>query len=157
MMAIHTLLFILLFCALVEANGDPDPQYWTATTVVTETVWTMCTAEETETVDPKLPINLLDSKLTCTQVFENIKVALTTSIILPNAILTSVVVEPPASPTSCYSLPTPISSLDVIAFAANQITTDSSKASDPVFFYVGNNATSPEYVGTLIDGNRVLL
>ncbi|KAK0668213.1 hypothetical protein QBC41DRAFT_356792 [Cercophora samala] len=123
MMAIHTLLLALLLFASVEATGDPDTQYWAATTVVTETI------------------------------FENVRLALTTSIILPNAVLTSVVVQPPTSPASCYSLPTPTESLDVVAFAASQV----SASSEPVFFYVGNNATSPEYVGTFIDGNRVLL
>ncbi|KAK4465101.1 hypothetical protein QBC42DRAFT_262081 [Cladorrhinum samala] len=156
------LVITTLLINLVHPQYNPaSPWYW-ATTVVTETVWTVCTVEETETVGPNLfpaPHALLDSKLTCPQVIE--KAALTTNLVLPNPgeVLTSVTVQPPSSPTSCYALPTPPSSLEVVAFSANQISRDggNANATDPVFFYVGNNATSPEYVGTLVDGNRIIL
>ncbi|KAK3987651.1 hypothetical protein QBC44DRAFT_270551, partial [Cladorrhinum sp. PSN332] len=160
---ILSLAIITLLVKLTSSQYNPassSPWYW-ATTIVTETVWTICTVEETQTVGLNLnPV--YDSQLTCPQVIAKLAVPATvTNIAVPDAeepVLTSVTVQPPTSPTSCYNLPTPTFSLEVIAFSANQISRDgTANATDPVFFYVGNNATSPEYVGTFIDGNRVLL
>ncbi|KAK4160190.1 hypothetical protein QBC43DRAFT_270948 [Cladorrhinum sp. PSN259] len=128
---------ILIHLAASQHNpaSSPSPWYW-ATTVITETVWTICT--------PATPTPLT-----------------VTNIVLLDAefpVLTSVTVQPPTSPASCYSLPAPTSSLQVIAFSANQISRDGiANANDPVLFYVANNATSPEYVGTFIGGIRILL
>lgn len=62
--------------------------------------------------------------------------------------------QPATSPTSCYELPTPIASLDVVAFSVSHI---SDTNIDPVLFYLADNATVPVYVATFIDGHRVLL
>lgn len=62
--------------------------------------------------------------------------------------------QPATSPTSCYELPTPITSLDVVAFSVSHI---SDTDIDPVLFYLADNATVPVYVATFIDGHRLLL
>ncbi|KAK0657772.1 hypothetical protein B0T16DRAFT_314919 [Cercophora newfieldiana] len=78
-----------------------------------------------------------------------------TSIVLDNAILTGVTIQPASSPSSCYSLPIPTSSLQVIALASNQV--PGSTSDNPVFFYLSENATIPEYIATFIDGERCVL
>ncbi|KAK0631499.1 hypothetical protein B0T14DRAFT_401811, partial [Immersiella caudata] len=78
-----------------------------------------------------------------------------TSIVLDNGVLTGITVQPASSPTSCYDLPIPTSSLEVIAFASDQ--TPGSTSDDPTFFYLGENATVLEYMATLIDGERCVL
>ncbi|KAK3335207.1 hypothetical protein B0T19DRAFT_446945 [Cercophora scortea] len=127
----------LCICA-AQAERD-DSFYWaTETVLITETVWTICAAQETATIYEQGPFS--------------------TSIVLANAVLTGITVQPASSPTSCYSLPTPASSLDIVAFAARQAPSSSNTtASNPLFFYLGDNATSPEYVGTLINGTQCLL
>ncbi|KAK4444126.1 hypothetical protein QBC34DRAFT_187868 [Podospora aff. communis PSN243] len=119
---------------LVFAESSP----WWATTVITETVWTVCEAEPETT-----PIGPADD---CPP---------STSIVLENAVLTGITVQPVSSPTSCYRLPTPTSSLEGIAFAPYQ--TPGSTPDDLVFFYLGENATVPEYIATIIDGERCML
>ncbi|KAK4231669.1 hypothetical protein QBC38DRAFT_201436 [Podospora fimiseda] len=163
------ILFILaLFLHRASSQYNPNPANtnpWSlAATIVTETVWTICTVEETQTVshDASPPIFETTKFTACPQVIEQLaSPAIVTNIVLPDAeqpVLTSVTVQPPTSSTSCYDLPTPTSSLEVIAFSANDISRDANTdTSEPVFFYVGNNATSPEYVGTFIDGNQLLL
>ncbi|KAK1834427.1 hypothetical protein QBC39DRAFT_26722 [Podospora conica] len=120
---------------------------------VTETVWTNCS----------LPLlSRLSSALawpyggyrTFDQTTTTAECPQTTNIVLANAVLTNVTVQPATSPTSCYELPTPIASLDVVAFAVSHIT---DKDVDPVLFYMADNATVPVYVATFIDGHRVLL
>ena len=69
---------------------------------------------------------------------------------------------PASSPTSCYSLPVPVSSLDSVAYHTNDEEFSDSEsgttgAENPIFFYVGSNATSPQYIGTTINGSQVLL
>ncbi|KAK3693421.1 hypothetical protein B0T22DRAFT_420732 [Podospora appendiculata] len=130
--------FLLGGLCICAAQAERDDSFYWATTVITETVWTICAAQETATVFEQGPFS--------------------TSIVLANAVLTGITVQPASSPTSCYSLPTPASSLDVIAFAARQASTSSNAtASNPLFFYLGDNATSPEYVGTLLNGTQCLL
>ncbi|KAK3341980.1 hypothetical protein B0T25DRAFT_436725, partial [Lasiosphaeria hispida] len=121
---------------LGQVRSESSPWYW-ATTVITETVWTICSGEETVTVFEQGPLS--------------------TDIVFAdsNVSLTNITVQPASSPTSCYSLPTPTSSLEVVAFAASKEA--SADSTNPVFFYVGENATTPEYVGTLVDGNRCFL
>lgn len=78
-----------------------------------------------------------------------------TEVTLNNAVLTGMTVQPASSPTSCYQFPLPTSSLHAIAFDAS-VASDG-KDAHPVFLYVGDNATRPKYVGTLIDGKRCFL
>ncbi|KAK3382119.1 hypothetical protein B0T24DRAFT_685890, partial [Lasiosphaeria ovina] len=123
------------------AQIDTSPWIW-ATMVVTETVWTICAAEETTTIFEQGPVS--------------------TSIILANAVLSDITIQPASSPAWCYSLPTPLSALDAIALSVDRASpTATSTASvadeDAVFFYVGDNATAPEYVGALVDGSPFLL
>jgi len=125
--------FIFGFC-----RAQLSPWYW-ATTVVTETVWTICEAEHEPTTIVSIPH--------CPP---------TTSIALENAVLTGITVQPASSPTSCYSLPIPTSALEMIALASNQIS-NSTSDDDPMFFYLGENATVPEYIATVIDGQRCML
>lgn len=101
-----------------------------AYTIYTETIWTTC---------PAAP--------------------LTTQIPFGIAALTGVTVHQPSSPTSCYSLPTPVSALTPVALPLNQILqdVDTSGISDPVFFYLGSNGTLPHYLGTFIGGSQSLL
>lgn len=80
-----------------------------------------------------------------------------TSLVLVDAVLTGITVQPASSPTACYNLPIPTSALDLIAFSADQTSPDDAHQNDPVFFYLSDNATVPEYVATLIDGNRYVL
>ncbi|KAK0735217.1 hypothetical protein B0T26DRAFT_671389 [Lasiosphaeria miniovina] len=138
----------LRLAAAVYAGGffagaqlDTSPWMW-ATVVVTETVWTMCAAEETTTIVEQGPVS--------------------TSIVLANAVLSDITIQPASSPAWCYSLPTPLSALDSIALSVDRASpTAPSTASvadeDAVFFYVGDNATAPEYVGALVDGSPFLL
>jgi len=89
------------------------------------------------------------------QVFE--QGPFSTSLVLVDAVLTDITVQPASSPTSCYRLPIPTSALDLIAFSTGHVSTNAHSANDPVFFYVGGNATVPEYVAAFMDGNRYLL
>lgn len=121
-----------------------------ASAIITETVWTTnCSVEEATTV--RRPIQYNDQNLTLQT---PTAYPTTTSIVLSNAILTNVTVQPATSPTSCYELPTPLASLDVVAFSVSHI---SDTDIDPVLFYLADNATVPVYVATFIDGHRVLL
>ena len=86
-----------------------------------------------------------------TQVYEEAPCPLTTSIVFPDAVLTGVTIQPASSPSSCCVLPTPSASLKLIAFEPNATDVDS------IYFYTNTNATSPYYVGTLVDGSRCLL
>lgn len=83
--------------------------------------------------------------------YEEAPCPLTTSIVFPDAVLTGVTIQPASSPTSCCALPTPSTSLELIAFEPNATDVDS------IYFYKNSNATSPEYVGTFVDGSRCLL
>jgi len=78
-----------------------------------------------------------------------------TEVTLNHAVLTGVTVQPASSPTSCYQLPLPTSSLQAVAYDAS--VASEWKDPHPVFFYVGDNATLPKYVGTLIEGKRCFL
>ncbi|KAK3395761.1 hypothetical protein B0T20DRAFT_44746 [Sordaria brevicollis] len=85
------------------------------------------------------------------QVYEEAPCPLTTSIVFPDVVLTGVTIQPASSPTSCCVLPTPSPALELIAFEPNATDVDS------IYFYKSSNATSPEYVGTLVNGSRCLL
>ncbi|KAK3393901.1 hypothetical protein B0H63DRAFT_505707 [Podospora didyma] len=130
------LTFGLLIGATI-GNAQPENSWYWVTTVLTEPVWTICGVVETATVFEQGPI--------------------VTSISLPDATLTGITVQPASFPTSCYSLPTPPSSLELIAFAIEQVSSNSSADPETAFFYVGDDGTTPEYVGTVIDGNQCLL
>ncbi|KAK0745691.1 hypothetical protein B0T18DRAFT_135957 [Schizothecium vesticola] len=124
----------LIAAILPKSKADSlDP--WLSAAVITETVWTTnCSVEEATTTPTGYTT--------------------TTSIVLANAVLTNVTLQPATSPTSCYELPTPIASLDVVAFAVSHI---SDTDIDPVLFYLADNATVPVYVATFVDGHRILL
>lgn len=124
------LVLIALNCILamlVPATMQYEPL---AYTIYTETVWTTC---------PAAP--------------------LTTQIPFGIAALTGVTVQQPSSPMSCYSLPTPVSNLTPAALPLDQIlqNADMTADSNPVFFYLGKNGTSPHYLGTFIEGSQSLL
>lgn len=146
-MALHAAFLLAVILPRSEAESlDP----WLATAIVTETVWTTdCSVEEATRV--RRPIRYHDQDLTPQTLTRH---PTTTSIVLTNAILTNVTVQPATSPTSCYELPTPIASLDVVAFSVRHI---SDTDIDPVLFYLADNATVPVYVATFIDGHRILL
>ncbi|KAK0630313.1 hypothetical protein B0T17DRAFT_589876 [Bombardia bombarda] len=125
--------------AAISARAEPEslPFYW-ATSIITETVWTICAVVETETI------------------FEQSPILTVTSITFGDVTLSDITVQPASSPTSCYGLPIPTCSLEPVAFATTQpsVNTD---ATEPLFFYLDDNATSPEYIATLIDGSRCVL
>jgi hypothetical protein len=57
-----------------------------------------------------------------------------------------------SSPASCYSLPTPISSLVI---ASNNLTTNTSLNS-PISIYVGQNGTTAYYYSLIVNGTTYL-
>lgn len=103
-----------------------------ATTVIATTVSTTCVCHESTTPTPY-----------------------STSIDLGAAALTGVTVQPVPSPTTCYQLPTPTSAHTPMALPVYQIL--DTDAMDLVFFYVGDNATVPKYLGSPIAGYTTLL
>ncbi|KAH8887163.1 hypothetical protein GQ53DRAFT_809200 [Thozetella sp. PMI_491] len=118
-------------------------QNYLATTIVTETVYAVCGIQEQTTL----------SSLCTTP----------TNLVLPgNAVLSGVTVHAASSPSSCYSLPTPTASLDAIPYQnSEQYFSDGESnrgdAQDPVLFYMAENATSPQYVSSTVNGSRILL
>lgn len=70
--------------------------------------------------------------------------------------MSGVTVHPASSPTSCYQLPTAVSALTPMALPLNQIL-ETSDTMEPVFFYVGGNGTTPQYLGTFIGNSQSLL
>lgn len=98
----------------------------------TQTIWTTCGCAEPS---PTTPVS--------------------TCIDLGAATLTGITIQPSSSPARCYQLPTPLSALEPMALPVNQIL--DTDATDPVFFYVGDNGTAPQYLGSLIGSSSCLL
>ncbi|KAM7197770.1 hypothetical protein V8F20_006443 [Naviculisporaceae sp. PSN 640] len=130
-------LLLLGWLASCSHAQNTDGQFVWATSIITETIWKLCSEVVTGTVYQQEPYS--------------------TNLVLPDAVLTEVTVHPSSSPTSCYNLPIPTPALDIVAFSADRASPDATDQDDPVFFYLGENATVPEYVATLIDGERYLL
>jgi hypothetical protein len=98
---------------------------------LTETVWVTCTASPAST-----PVS--------------------THIPFGATTLSGVTVHPASSPTSCYQLPTAVSALTPMALPLDQIL-ETNGTMEPVFFYVGDNGTAPQYLGTFIGNSPSLL
>lgn len=61
----------------------------------------------------------------------------------------------PREPTSCFTLPTPAASMDMIAIAV--VPTGNYDLSNPVVFGFGDNGTTPRYVSALAQGDPYVL
>lgn len=77
------------------------------------------------------------------------------AIALNSVSLTGVTILAPRSPTSCYALPTPSASMDLVAVAVNPL--DNYDLSSPMLFSFGENATNPQYIGALASGDPYIL
>lgn len=77
------------------------------------------------------------------------------SIALSSLTLTGVTILGPRSPTSCYSLPTPLASMDLLAVAVTP--QDTVDLTNPMFFSFGENATNPQYIGAFASGDSYIL
>ncbi|KAK2597246.1 hypothetical protein N8I77_013107 [Diaporthe amygdali] len=69
--------------------------------------------------------------------------------------LTSVTVLVPRSPTSCYALPTPSASMDLVAVAVTP--EDTVDLTNPMILSFGENATNPRYIGAFASGESYIL
>ncbi|KAK7738333.1 hypothetical protein SLS53_006143 [Cytospora paraplurivora] len=83
--------------------------------------------------------------------------ALTTypAIPLNSVSLTGVTILAPRSPTSCFALPTPLHSMDLVAVAVTP--QGEYGLQDPMLFAFGENATNPQYIGALASGDPYIL
>ncbi|PSR78738.1 hypothetical protein BD289DRAFT_485885 [Coniella lustricola] len=77
------------------------------------------------------------------------------TVSLSSASLTGVTLLAPRSPTSCFTLPTPAASMDLIAIAV--VPLDDFDLSNPVILSLGNNGTVPQYMSALASGNPYVL
>lgn len=77
------------------------------------------------------------------------------SIALGSASLTSVTLLAPRSPTSCFTLPTPAVSLDLIGVAV--VPQNDYDLNNPMIFAFGDNGTTPQYVSAMASGNPYIL
>lgn len=77
------------------------------------------------------------------------------TIALGSASLTGVTLLAPRSPTSCFNLPTPAASLDLIAVAV--VPQNDFDLSNPVFLAFGDNGTTPQYISAMASGNPYVL
>lgn len=77
------------------------------------------------------------------------------AITLSSVSLTGVTILAPRSPTSCYALPTPSASMDLVAVAVNP--QGNYDLSSPMLFSFGENATNPQYIGALASGDPYIL
>lgn len=77
------------------------------------------------------------------------------TIALQGVTLTGVTLLAPRSPTSCFTLPTPVSSMDMLAVAV--IPEDTYDLSNPIIFGFGANGTIPQYVMAISSGNPYVL
>lgn len=77
------------------------------------------------------------------------------AIALSSLTLTGVTVLAPRSPTSCYSLPTPAASMDLVAVAVTP--QDTVDLSNPMFLSFGQNGTNPQYIGAFASGESYIL
>ncbi|KAJ4397740.1 hypothetical protein N0V93_001975 [Gnomoniopsis smithogilvyi] len=77
------------------------------------------------------------------------------TITLGSASLTGVTLLAPRSPTSCFTLPTPAASLDLIAVAV--VPQDDYNLNNPMIFAFGDNGTTPRYVSAMARGNPYVL
>lgn len=77
------------------------------------------------------------------------------TIALGSASLTGVTLLAPRSPTSCFTLPTPATSLDMIAVAV--VPQNDYDLKNPVIFAFGDNGTTPQYVSAMASGNPYIL
>ncbi|ROW04843.1 hypothetical protein VMCG_04824 [Cytospora schulzeri] len=77
------------------------------------------------------------------------------AIALSSVTLTGVTILAPRSPTSCYALPTPSASMDLVAVAVNP--EGNYDLSSPMLFSFGENATNPQYIGALAGGDPYVL
>lgn len=84
-------------------------------------------------------------------------VVLTTysTIALSSVTLTGVTLIAPRSPTSCFTLPTPAVSMDLIAVAV--VPSGDYDLSNPIIFGLGDNGTIPQYVSAMAAGNPYIL
>lgn len=77
------------------------------------------------------------------------------TIALSRAALTGVTLMAPRSPTSCFTLPTPAASMDLIAVAI--VPEGDYDLSNPMIFGLGDNGTTPQYVSAMAAGNPYVL
>ncbi|CAN8101650.1 unnamed protein product [Discula destructiva] len=77
------------------------------------------------------------------------------TIALNSASLTGVTLLAPRSPTSCFTIPTPAASLDLIAVAV--VPQDDYDVSNPILLAFGDNGTTPQYISAMASGNPYIL
>lgn len=77
------------------------------------------------------------------------------TITLGSASLTGVTLLAPRSPTSCFTLPTPVASLDLIAVAV--VPQNDYSLDNPIILALGDNGTTPQYVSAMASGNPYVL
>ncbi|KAM7190479.1 hypothetical protein V8F33_009462 [Rhypophila sp. PSN 637] len=80
-----------------------------------------------------------------------------TSLVISEVTLTGVTLQSTSSPTTCYTLPTPTGSLDVISLSSARLSRNAQSENQSLSIYFGKNFTVPEYLGALIDGEQYLL
>lgn len=78
------------------------------------------------------------------------------TIALNSVLLTSVTLLAPRSPTSCFTLPTPPASMDMIAVAVVPAG-GYLDLNNPMVFAFGDNGTIPQYVSALASGDPYVL
>lgn len=77
------------------------------------------------------------------------------TITLSSASLTGVTLLAPRSPTSCFTLPVPTASLDLIAVAV--VPQNDYDLSNPILLAFGDNGTTPQYMSAMARGNPYVL
>lgn len=77
------------------------------------------------------------------------------TITLSEASLTGVTLLAPRSPTSCFTLPVPAASLDLIAVAV--VPEHNYDLSNPILLAFGDNGTTPHYMSAMARGNPYVL
>lgn len=77
------------------------------------------------------------------------------TVVLNSVSLTGVTLLAPRSPTSCYTLPTPAASMDMLAVAI--VPVGDYDLSNPVIISFGQNGTVPHYVSAMASGNPYVL
>lgn len=77
------------------------------------------------------------------------------TVSLGSVSLTGVTLVAPRSPTSCFTLPTPAASLEMIAVAV--VPMGDYDLSNPLIFAFGDSGTIPRYVSAMASGNAYIL
>lgn len=82
-------------------------------------------------------------------------IAAYSTVALNGLSLTGVTLLAPRSPTSCFTLPTPVSSMDMLAIAV--VPETDYNLANPMILGFGDNGTVPVYISALASGNPYVL